>query len=165
MKFTFIILFIIFSFSCKKESQTKAGLEKAFITEAEIDVQKIESLTGIQCKILKIETIGYMPINKFYWVCLGEKISSVKVEDLAEAIIKETIAKKPNTFHSFTIHFFCESELAETLERSRCFARAKFLPEGDPLKVGRVPIEDYKSYKLVLTILEYPNNRVSQDYW
>ena len=139
---------IIFSLSCKKESSEKDMLQTSPLVEAEIDIQKIENLTGVQFKILKAETIGYMPLHKFYWVCLEEKVDNQKVKELADAIIKETIAKKPKTYHSFTVHFFCESELAESVERSKSFSHANFLPEGGWVKVGRVPIDDYKSYKL-----------------
>jgi len=148
------IIFIIFSLSCKKEEAKKAEPETPILAETEIDVQKIGSLTGLECKILKTETIGYMPVYRFYWVCLKEKASRKILEELAQAIINESIAKRPNTFHSFTIHFFCEKEMAETLGKSKCFARANFLPEGSQLKVGRVPISDYKNYQLILTILE-----------
>ena len=143
--------FIIFSLSCKKAPSEKTMLETAQLVGAEIDIQKIANLTGVQFKILKTQTIGYMPLHKFYWVCMQEKAISQKVEQVADAIIKETIAKKPKTYHSFTIHFFCEDELAESVERSKSFARANFLPEGSWLKVGRVPIDDYKDYKLTLT--------------
>ncbi len=143
--------FIIFSLSCKKEPSEKPILETAPLAGVEIDMQKIENLTGIQFKILKTETIGYEPLHKFYWVCLPKKVSNQKVKELADSIIREIIAKKPKTYHSFTIHFFWEEELAERVERSKSFARANFLPEGSWLKVGKAPIDDYKVYKLTLT--------------
>ena len=149
-----VIISIIFSLSCKKEEPKKAESETPQLVETEIDVQKIGDLTGLKCKFLKTETIGYMPIYRFYWVCLPEKTKREKLEELAYAIIGETIIKKPNAFHSFTIHFFCEKEMATSLEKSKFFARANFLPEGSQLKVGRVPISDYKDYQLILTILE-----------
>lgn len=151
---TFLICFtaIIFSLSCKKEPLQKNMLQTAPLAGAEIDIQKIQNLTDIQFKILKTETIGYMPLHKFYLVCMQEKAISQKVEQVAYAIIKETIAKKPKTYHSFTIHFFCEDELAESVERSKSFARANYLPEGSWVKVGRVPIDDYKDYELTLTL-------------
>jgi hypothetical protein len=84
---------------------------------------------------------------------LRQKINPSKLEQLATVIIKETIANKLKTYHSFTIHFFLEEKLKDTLEKSECCARAYFLPEGNWLKVGRVPIDDYKNYKLKLTFL------------
>ena len=146
--------FIIFSLSCKKEPSEKPILEMAPLAEVEIDIQKIENLTGVQFKILKTETVGYMPLHRFYWVCLPKKVNSQKVKELSDAITKELIAKKPKTYHSFTIHFFWEDELAECVEKSKSFARANFLPEGSWLKVGRAPLDDYKDYKLTLTSLE-----------
>ncbi len=146
--------FITFSLSCKKEPSEKPILETAPLAGVEIDMQKIENLTGIQFKILKTETIGYMPLHRFYWVCLPKKANSQKVKELSNAITKEIIAKKPKTYHSFTIHFFWGDELAECVERSKSFARANFLPEGSWFKVGRAPIDDYKDYKLTLTSLE-----------
>lgn len=95
-----------------------------------------------------------MPHHKFFWVSLKSKLNKKQIETLAESIIKETIAKKPNTYHSFTIHFFWEKELGETLEKSPCFARATFLPEGSWQKVGRVPLDDYQSYRLTCSFLE-----------
>jgi hypothetical protein len=145
--------FTIFSLSCKKSSETPMSLAAQSIG-AEISIQKIENLTGVQLKILKTETIGYRPLHKFYWVCLKKKVSSKKVEELADSIVKEIIAKKPKTYHSFTVHFFWEDELSECVEKSRSFARASFLPEGDWAKVGRFPIDDYKDYKLTYTSLE-----------
>jgi len=146
--------FIIFSLSCKKEPSENPLLQTAQFVGVEIDVQKIENLRGVQFKILKTETIGYMPLHKFYWVCLKKKVNNQRVEELADSIIKETIAKKPKTYHSFTIHFFWEDELAASIERSRSFARANFLPEGDWTKVGRVLLDDYKDYELTCTFLE-----------
>ncbi len=146
--------FIIFSLSCKKEPSEKPTLEIAPLVGAEFDIQKIENLTGVQLKVLKTETVGYMPLHKFYWICLPKKVNSQKVKELSDAITKEIIAKKPKTYHSFTIHFFWEDELAESVERSKSFARANFLPEGSWLKVGRAPIDDYKDYKLTLMSLE-----------
>jgi len=149
---TFLIFILIcFGLSCKKESSEDPTAETTPAVGTEVDVQKIEDLTGVQFKICKTKAVGYMPLHKFYWVCLQEKVSHQKVEGLAHEIIKETIAKKPKTYHSFTIHFFFDDELAETTEKSECCARATFLPEGSWLKVGRIPIDDYKSYKLTCT--------------
>jgi hypothetical protein len=47
-----------------------------------------------------------------------------------------------------------EDELGASVERSRCFARANFLPQGGWVKVGRVPIDDYKDYALTYTFFE-----------
>jgi len=146
--------FIIFSLSCKKEPSEKSMLQTVQLAGVEIDIQKIENLTDVQFKILKIETIGYIPLHKFYWVCLKKKVNNQRVKELADSIIKEIIIKKPKTYHSFTIHFFLEDELGASVESSRCFASANFLPQGGWVKVGRVPIDDYKDYSLTYTFLE-----------
>ncbi|NIO48647.1 MAG: hypothetical protein GTN73_04300 [Candidatus Aminicenantes bacterium] len=146
--------FIIIGLSCKKAPSEKTMLETAQLAGIEVDTQKIASLTGVQFKILKTQTIGYMPLHRFYWVCLKNKVDSQKVKELADAIIKETIAKRPKTYHSFTVHFFCEDELADSVEKSKSFARTNFLPEGDWTKVGRVPIDDYEDYELTYILLE-----------
>ena len=146
--------FITFSLSCNKEPSEKFLLQTAPLVGAEIDIQKIENLTGVQFKILKTETIGYIPLNKFYWICLPKKVNSQKVKELADSIIKEIIAEKPKTYHSFTVHFFWENELGECVEKSKSFARAYFLPEGDWTKVGRFLTDDYKDYELTYISLE-----------
>ena len=146
--------FIIFSLSCKKGLSEKTTLQTAQLAGLEIDIQKVENLTSVQFKILKTKTIGYMPLHKFYWVCLKNKLSMQKVKELADSIIKEIIVKSPNTYHSFTVHFFWEDEVSNCAEKSRSFARVNFLPEGDWTKVGRVPIEDYNNYELIYTSLK-----------
>lgn len=152
--FFFILPLILLLPSCKKNPAEGTTLKTPPLVGTEVDVKKIESQTGISFKILKTESIGYTPLHKFYWVCLKDKINKQRLETLAEAIIKETIVLKPNTYHSFTIHFFWENELRETIGKSPCFARATFLPEGNWQKVGRLPIDDYKNYKLSCTFLE-----------
>jgi hypothetical protein len=129
-------------------------LQTTQVIGTDIDVLKIENLTGIQFKILKTETIGYRPRHRFCWACLPKKVSSQKVKELAKSIIEEIIAKKPKTYHSFTVHFFWEDDLGDCIEKSKSFARANYLPEGSWIKVGRVPIDDYKDYTLTFTSLE-----------
>ncbi|MGQ9674013.1 MAG: hypothetical protein ACUVV5_12950 [Candidatus Aminicenantales bacterium] len=119
-----------------------------------IDVKEVEASTGIAFEILKTEALGYMPRHKFFWVCLPERKSREKLERLALALINETNRTRPAYFHSFTIHFFCEPEMARTVEASRPFARATFLPGGSWVQVGRVPIDDYKNYVLNCELLD-----------
>lgn len=150
----FSLFLVFFTYSCKKEPSESAALEIPLIEE-EVNIQKIEVATGIPFKILKTETVGYTPVHRFYWVSLKEKAANEKIEALADAVIKDIISKKPRVFHSFTIHFFYESDIGKTLEKSNRFAYATFLPEGNWMKVGRVPIDDYKNYKLTCTFIEY----------
>lgn len=119
-----------------------------------INVEKIEKELNLKFRILKTDSLGSTLMHKFCWISLAERVSREKVEQLANCIIKEIIAKQPRTFHSITIHFFWDSDLKERIELSPSFARAAFLPFGDWQKVGRVPLEDYKDYKLVLTFIE-----------
>ncbi len=150
---TFLLLnciLIIFLSSCKKETK----ITNQSLSVNTIDIHTIENLTGCQFNILKSESLGYIPLHKFYWISLKDEVNNQKLNELAEAIIKETIYKKPNTFYSFTIHFFLESELKESVEKSKSFARANFLPEGSWVKVGQTPIEDYNDYELTCTILK-----------
>jgi len=152
--FLISLILIILSFSCKKEPEKSVESARETWVEPEIDIQKINTLTGVEFKILKTETIGYIPLHKFYWICLKEKENIQKIKELADALIKETIAQKTRTYHSFTIHFFCEAELTKTPEKSKSLARANFLPEGKWSKVGMVPIEEYKNYKLTCEFLD-----------
>ena len=153
--FLFInFVLIIFCSSCGKELEKETKITNAQVAVDEIDIQKIARLTGCQFKILKSETIGYIPHHKFFWTCLEDEVTSQKLHELAEAIIKETIYKKPKTFHSFTIHFFLESGVEGSAEKPKYFARANFLPEGGWVKVGRVLTEDYNDYELTITSVE-----------
>ena len=148
------VFLLLFNINCKKGPQEKTDLELAPLVGSEIDTQKIEDTTGINFKVLKTETIGYMPLHKFYWISLKEKADSQQLDNLSSAIIREIISLKPNTYHSFKIHFFIENELTESVESSEPFAEATFLPEGSWLKVGRIPIDGYEGYVLTCTMLE-----------
>jgi hypothetical protein len=148
----FIVLFL--SASCqRKESEISAKRAAENLGKIEVNEERIKEMTGISCRILKSETLGYMPLHKFFWISVPEKLDQEKIERLAMAIINETIHTRPRTYHSFTIHFFSEKELGPSIEASESFARATFLPEGDWAKVGRVPIDDYKNYQLRCTFL------------
>jgi len=48
----------------------------------------------------------------------------------------------------FTFHLFYEKDLKGLPENSWTFACAVFLPGGNRALVGRVPIDDYKEYRL-----------------
>lgn len=162
------VLVIVASLCCKKEPPSdKAPVDvrirsgevaargaRAGEAIGEIDIQKIEASTGLSFTILKTEALGYMPRHKFFWVCLPERESQERLERLASVLIHETNRAQPAYFHSFTIHFFCEPEMARTVEASRPFARATFLPGGSWVQVGRVPIDDYKDYVLTCELLD-----------
>ena len=152
--FLFNFILIISSFSCKSESGKAANIVNLPLPEYEININAIENSTGCFFKVLKSETLGYIPLHKFYWICLREELDNQKVEELANAIIRDTILKKPKTYHSFTLHFFLESDLKKRVEKSKRFAKANFLPEGSWIKVGRIPIENYEDYELILSYSE-----------
>ena len=144
--------------ACQKEGEKSrpAGTVTAVAGAAasEIDPEKIAAAVGVPFRVLKTEALGQAPRNKFYWICLGDQIAGPKLEELAMAIVRATIAARPQTYHSFTVHFFLESGLKETREASTPFARATYLPEGVRIKVGRASIEDYKDYLLTVTQLQ-----------
>ena len=146
---------IIFLPACSKDEGTEgsAGTGKPVVKSvaSEIDPEKIAKTVGVSFQIIKTEAVGQTTRNKFYWVCVGDKVSAPKIDELAMAIIRETITARPQTYHSFTVHFIREFDLKETPESSAAFVRATYLPEGKWRKVGRVSIEDYKEYRLKLT--------------
>ena len=150
------VFLILLSLCCQKEPSSEKPLEGRIETAptTEIDIHKVEAPTGISFRILKTEAVGFTPRHKFFWVCLPERQNKEKIERLASALIKETILANPAFFHSFTVHFFCEPEMTRTIEASKAFARVTFLPEGSWVKVGRVPIDDYKDYVLNSAFLE-----------
>ena len=150
----FCLLLIIMCVSCTKTSEKGAYATAASLMETEFSFQKMESLSDVQFRVLKTETFGYKPLHKFYWICLPKKINNQKVVELSKLIVKEIISVQPGIFHSITIHFYHGNEMTKIPDRTRNFARADFLPEGSWQKVGRIPIEDYKSYSLTCTFHE-----------
>jgi len=105
-------------------------------------------------RILKSESVGSSLVHKFFWVALPDMPSQEDLRLLADAIIKSVIAKKPRVYHSFTIHFFMEKDIQAGVLEGKRFAYANFLPEGSWLKVGRIPVDDYKDYRLLVTMIE-----------
>lgn len=150
-----LALIIIFLPGCSKEERTGGSTEtgKSIVksVSSEIDPEKIAKTVGVSFQIMKTEAVGQTARNKFYWICVADKVSGPKIDELAMAIIRETIAARPQTYHSFTVHFIQESDRKETPESSAAFVRATYLPEGKWQKVGRASIEDYKEYRLELT--------------
>ena len=145
---------IISSVSSKNELGKTANIVYLPLPEYEINIKAIENSTGCSFRILKTESLGYIPHHKFYWICLKKELPNKKLEELADAIIRDTILKKPKTYHSFTLHFFLENKLKKRVEKSKRFAKANFLPEGNWIKVGRTPIENYEDYELILSYSE-----------
>ena len=147
------ILFFILSGACRESSSPQVKVFSAVI-DPEVDVKKITEATAVNFKILKTSTIGHMPRNRFYWVSIDTKVSPEKAEQLADAIIKEAIAKTREPYHSFTIHFYFKDDLTGRLENSKAMAQANFLPEGGWARVCREPIDGYKNYKLTCKLVD-----------
>jgi len=152
-----VIPLIVFT-ECKKTDEGEASAEKGFITEIEVDQQKISGELGLNFRILKTESVGSSLVHKFFWVALPDMPSQEDLRLLADAIIKSVIAKKPRVYHSFTIHFFMEFFMEKDIQagvlEGKRFAYANFLPEGSWLKVGRIPVDNYKDYRLLVTMIE-----------
>ena len=147
------ILFFLLSSGCRESSSPQAEVFSDVI-DPEIDVNKITNATAVNFNILKTSTIGNLPRNRFYWVSIDTQVSPEKAEQLADAIIREAIAKTREPYHSFTIHFYIKDDLKAHLENSRAIAQANFLPEGGWSRVGREPIDDYHNYKLTCKLVE-----------
>jgi len=151
-----LVCTVILSQNCKQESASESALEAVDVKALGINVQEIKDSTGVQFNISKTKDIGYKPLHKFLWVELEQKINKEKLEQLSREIIQGTIAKKPETYDSFTIHFICEDKSVESKakpeEKPEAYAKVTFLPEGDWVKVGRAPIDDYAGYKITCTI-------------
>ena len=153
LKFLILIL-IVSCLSCKKEPGEQMSLEMSPSIAAEIDIQQLESSTGIHFTILKSQTVGYMPRHRFFWVCLDKEASHQKIEDLAQAIVNEAIANNPKTYQSFLIHFFLKSDLRDTVENSKSYAQATYLPEGSWLEIRKNAVDNYDDYKLTCTFFD-----------
>lgn len=147
------ILFFLLSGACKELSPKQPESFSAVVAP-EIDIHKITEATVVNFKILKTSTIGQTPRNRFYWVSIDTKVSLEKAEQLADAIIREAIAKTRDPYHSFTIHFYFADDLKRHLENSKAMARANFLPKGGWSRVDCEPINDYKNYKLTCKLVE-----------
>ena len=148
-----IILFSLLSGACKESLSPPSDLSSAGAM-FEIDIHRITEATAINFKILKTSAIGQMPRNKFYWVSIETKVTQEKTEQLADAIIKDAIAKTRELYHSYTLHFFYEKDLKSSIEDSKALARANFLPMGGWAKVGRDPIDNYKNYQLTCKLVK-----------
>lgn len=149
---TVIFFMMVFTFACKQESSegTFKVIDEALTLG--IDVQKIENSTGISFNIIKTKDVGYEPLHKFYWVNVEKKLGEEEMKILAQEIIQAAVENKPNTYHSFTLHFLCKGQSEQTKEKPEAFAKVTYLPEGSWTKVGRVPINDYSDYELTCTI-------------
>ena len=150
----FIFTLSVFTLSCKKDSEEQISPGIPPLAVSEIDVQQIENSTGLQFSILKTQTVGYMPCHRFYWISLDKQAGPQQIENLAQAIVNEAITNTPKTYHSFMIHFFLKGELGETVENSKSFAQATYLPDGDRQNIRRIPVENYDNYIITCTFFD-----------
>ena len=156
--FAALVLITMFLLACNRDEGKglSDGTGKPVVKSvaSEIDPERIAKTVDVSFQVLKMEEVNQTTRNKFYWICVGDKITNTKIEELAMAIIRETITARPQTFHSFTVHFIRESDLKETPDSLVTFAKATYLPRGSWQNVGRFSIDDYKEYRLQLTLTE-----------
>lgn len=145
---TVIFFMMIFTFSCQQESSEgqPKGVDETVVLE--FDVQKIKDSTGLSFNITKAKDVGYDPLHKFYWVYLEKKLEEGEIKILSQEIIQAVIEEKPQTYHSFTLHFLYEDKAEDSKEKLKPFAKVTYLPEGSWTKVGRISIDDYSGYEL-----------------
>lgn len=145
--FCFVAVVVILAATCKK-SETASSPAGLASVASEIDEARVSGLVGVSIKIVKAQSIGHSPINRFYWISVPGKPEIPKLLEISKACLDEVIAAKPGVFHSFTFHFMSPEDIRPGAASQDCFAKATFLPDGDWQKVGRVPIDGYKGYKL-----------------
>jgi hypothetical protein len=141
----FVVAYILIC--CKVDAPRDMDDKISKSTISDIDPQKVMNITGIPFSIQKSKSFGLRALHKFYWISTSDRLREKDVTNLAETIIKEIILLKSESFHSFTIHFIWQEDLDETVEKSKCYARAYYLPDGEWEKVGRVPLDEYRDYK------------------
>ena len=139
---------LLHAYACKKENAPPSSGPTAPATYSEIDTQAIAAKAGAKFNVIKADFQGTDIRYKFLWVCFANGTNQDKVEEVIKNILDALIAKFPRTYHSFTFHLFFEKDLKGLPENSRTFACATFLPRGDRAQVGRVPIDDYKDFRL-----------------
>jgi len=139
--------------ACKKNGPAPESSISAAVV-SEIDEAKVSTLMGVPIKVLKTNSIGFSPINRFYWIRVQGRPAKAKLLEISKAILDEVIAAKPNLYHSFTLHFTSSDDYRPGAASQKCFAKSTFLPEGNWQKVGRDPIDGYGNYKLDCVVSE-----------
>lgn len=146
-----ILMAIVAAAACGKQSEVSEPAAAA-AESSEIDEASVSTASGVKITVLKTETIGVSPVNKFLWIEVDGRPGKEKLLTISKIALDQIIAKNPNKYHSFTIHFASSEDIRSGHETSKCYARAEFLPEGDWQKVGRFPIDGYGAYRLNCTI-------------
>ncbi len=150
-----IVIGVMISSACGKGGGV-SGPPAAAPVISEIDEASVSTMSGVKVKVLKADSIGISPINRFYWVRVDGRPGKEKLLEISKIALDQIIAAKPKLYHSFTFHFISSEDIRPGSETRMCYAKATFLPEGDWQKVGRIPIDDYGAYKLDCTIGETP---------
>jgi len=141
---------VMLSSACGKRS----GAPEPPAAISEIDESLVSTASGVKIEVMKTETIGISPINRFYWIQVDGRPPKEKLLEISKIALDQIIAAKPRLYHSFTFHFVSSEDIRPGAETQKCYAKATFLPDGDWQKVGRVPIDGYSAYKLDCTIGE-----------
>jgi hypothetical protein len=147
---------VMLSSACGKRSGAPEPTAAAAVISG-IDEALVSTASGVKIKVMKIETIGISPINRFYWIAVDGRPGREKLLEISKIALDQIIAAKPKLYHSFTFHFVSSEDIRPGAETQKCYAKATFLPDGDWQKVGRVPIDGYSAYKLDCTIGEMRN--------
>jgi len=150
-----IVIGVMLSAACNKSGDRSAPPETSAIV-SEIDEALVLAASGVKVKVLKVESIGVSPINRFYWIRVEGRPLKEKLLEISKTALDQIIAAKPKLYHSVTFHFASSEDCESGAETNTCYAKATFLPEGNWQKVGRVPIDGYGAYKLDCTIGEIP---------
>ena len=150
-----IVIGVMLSAACGKRSEVSEPTASAAAI-SEIDEALVSTTSGVKIKVLKTETVGISPMNRFYWLRVEGRPLKVKLLEISKIALDQITAANPNLYHSFTFHFASSEDLEAGAETKKCYAIATFLPEGNWQKVGRVPIDGYGAYKLDCTIGEIP---------
>ena len=122
--------------SCRKAQDAPAPPAAAI---AEINEAAVSEATGVKIRVLKTESVGVSPVNRFYWIQVEGRPLRDKLLEISRLALDQIIAAHPKLYHSFTFHFASADESRGAADLKKCYARTTFLPEGDWQKVGRVP--------------------------
>jgi hypothetical protein len=140
--------------ACNKSGGGSAPPATTGVVISEIDESLVSMTSGVKIKVMKTETIGISPINRFYWIQVDGRPPKEKLLEISKIALDQIIAAKPRLYHSFTFHFVSSEDILPGAETQKCYAKATFLPDGGWQNVGRVPIDGYSAYKLDCTIGE-----------
>ena len=132
--------------ACRKAQD--GSTPPAAMAISEINETAVSEATAVKIRILKAESIGISPVNRFYWIQVEGRPSKDKLLEISRLALDQIIAAHPMLYHSFTFHFASADESRGAEDLRNFYAKTTFLPEGNWQKVGRVPIDGYNAYVL-----------------